>query len=666
MSDYRFDPTATHDPDNDVRDWTFLSSRLKRKPNGCFHVLIAPRRAGKTWALRSLENNTRGTYIDLQGANADEWYRHPCEVGPVLVDEPGDLIRSEPLAFMRRCRSIRDQRGFNICLGVTPADYARLRVADPRQRFLKTTDRTYLMPLRDVEITRLVGSVEWAGPVAARLPGNWKRNAFLMTCALHVAEHSPELRNDTSTLLEQAIDVALDNDYVRNVAYEGLSRQQLMALRACAGQHVARLAEELEVLRKVGLVHPESDTIEDPILAAHFRDPIVIHHLTDIHVGPKSAVTVDQKDKSTVGSILADAMGQGVARDAYLTYVESGGAPHIVAVTGDIVEHGADAEQLADGVNWMNRIRAIASAKQHKDLQSADPRVVIVGGNHDVDWDSTTIDLPAAKRHEPFAEAFKDYPHPHLHLSDEDRRSPFVHYRGARLSMLLLGSAEFGGQVDFHGNSVDPGSQWVDYLMALLAVDNDETSRDQLTRVLSTLGVDVEKGDVDGRLKVQRVDPGLVSRKSLDRSRASATAEPPEALQIALLHHPLSPLPSAPEVARYAGLTNAGQVKDLLLSLGVDLALHGHQHRFFYAEERWPGRHLEQSVRILAAPSLGTDEKDEPNGYNEIKVFREGDAFLAVEIRCIRYQSAEWKADERPLRFVVRGNQADDWALTDE
>jgi hypothetical protein len=666
MIDHRFDPTAAHETDNDVRDWGFLSKRLQKPPNGCFHVLIAPKRAGKTWALRSLEANTGGTYIDLQGANPDEWYRHPCESGPVLVDEPVDLIRSEPFAFMRRCRSIRDDKKFNICLAVTPADYARLRAADPRERFLKKTDRTYLMPLRDSEIVRLVGSAEWAGAVAERLPGSWKRNAFLLTCALYVAEQYPGLRDDIPSLLGEASGVAIGNDYVLNVAYKGLSRGQLAALRACAGQHVAKRAEDIDVLRRVGLIHPESDTIEDPILATHFAAPIVVHHLTDIHVGPKSALTVDQKDESPVGSILADAMGQGLAREAYLTHIGTGNGPHIAAVTGDVVEHGANAEQLAEALGWMDRLRDIAGENPHDDLQGDDPRVVIVGGNHDVDWGSTTTDLPASKRHEPFAGTFSEYPHPQLHLPDEDRLSPFVHFRGARFSLLLLGSAEFGGQVDFHGNAVDPGSQWIDYLLELLAVESDDASRDRLKLVLGELGVDVEKSDVDSRLKVQRVDPGLVSRKSLDRSRVSATANPPEALQIALLHHPLSPLPSAPEVARYAGLTNAGQVKDLLLSLKVDLALHGHLHRFFYAEERWPERHRERAVRILAAPSLGTYEKDEPNGYNEIKVFREGDAFLAVEIRCVRFQSAEWKPDDQPQRFVVRGSQADDWALTDE
>lgn len=655
MTTTYFDPTATHDKAHDVRSWDYLGYKLKKVPNGCLHVLVAPRRAGKTWALRALEAGTGGHYLDLRAATEDDWYEKGAGSSTILVDEAGKLILAEPHAFLRRCRQHKTE-GRTVMVAVSPREYAALRAADPSERFLNTKDRHFLNPLTEAEAHELARGLRWAEELIPSLPGGWSRSAFLLTCALFAAEQAPELRADTVKLTKRAIEIANENDYVRSVVYEGLSAAQRSTLRWSSGQGAAKDPSEATLLQNCGLVPPDGmRAIADPVLRDHFRPALVVHHVSDVHVGPKSAAVVDQKDHSGLGDVLTKGGGQDWIRDEYLEHVRNQAKPHLIALSGDLVEHGGNDKQLEQAAGWLASLQAAAGSQSHPDLRDTDPRVIMVGGNHDVDWSATTLEQPLTKRHEPFSTRFDIYPHPDLHKPHGDRRAPFVHYRDCRVSFLLLGSAEFGGQVNHEKQAAADGYQWVDQLLKLLQASVDDAARERLSRVLTELGVDIQS---DGeKLLLQRVDPGLVAQKSLERARADqGNAEP---LRIAILHHPLTPLPAAPEIAQYAGLTNAGQVKSALFEMEIQLALHGHQHRAFYSEERWPSA-SKSVLRILAAPSLGSTERDESNGYNELRIFREGDALLAVEIRTLRFQGAQW-ATSNTVRFVIGGSRAGEW-----
>jgi predicted MPP superfamily phosphohydrolase len=655
MTTTYFDPTATHDQAHDVRRWEYLSHKLNKGSNGCLHVLVAPRRAGKTWALRALEAGTGGHYLDLRAGTEDDWYEENIGSSTILLDEAGRLILSEPHAFLRRCRQHKTQ-GRTVMVAISPREYAALRAADPSERFLSAKDRHFLNPLTAEEAHRLARGLGWAEELIPAFPEGWSRSAFLLTCALFAAEQAPELRLDKARLTKRAIEIANDNDYVRSVVYEGLSSAQRSTLRWFSGQGSAKDPSEAAVLQSCGLVPPGSTrAIADPVLCDHFRPALLVHHVSDVHVGPKSARVVDQKDHSGLGDVLAKGGGQDWIRDEYLEHVKNQAKPHVIALSGDLVEHGGNDKQLEEAAGWLASIQAAANTQNHPDLRDSDPRVIMVGGNHDVDWTATTLEQPLTRRHEPFSRRFESYPHPELHKPHGDRRAPFVHYRDCRVSFLLLGSAEFGGQVGHEKQSAADGNQWVDQLLKLLQASIDDAARERLARVLTELGVDIQ---ADGeKLLVHRVDPGLVAQKSLERARADQGNTEP--LRIALLHHPLTPLPAAPEIAQYAGLTNAGQVKSALFAMEVQLALHGHQHRGFYSEERWPSA-SKGPLRILAAPSLASIERDESNGYNELRIFREGDALVAVEIRTVRFQGAQWTTSDT-ARFLIGGSRADEW-----
>lgn len=139
----------------------------------------------------------------------------------------------------------------------------------------------------------------------------------------------------------------------------------------------------------------------------------------------------------------------------------------------------------------------------------------------------------------------------------------------------------------------------------------------------------VAAGDQEGEAKASllrkrygQLDPGLVHREDLRHLRR---VELQGAIGIAVLHHPVSHLPSSAELAPLGGLLNAGRVKDALLHAGFHFVLHGHTHSAWVCAERWPGQHHDRTLHIVAAPTLSSYETVESHGYNELCIHIEED-----------------------------------------
>jgi hypothetical protein len=133
----------------------------------------------------------------------------------------------------------------------------------------------------------------------------------------------------------------------------------------------------------------------------------------------------------------------------------------------------------------------------------------------------------------------------------------------------------------------------------------------------------------------ERHDPGVISRTVLDR-----LAPLPGFINLAALHHPLSPVPAV-EVAPYSGVVNAGQAKRALAAAATALVLHGHTHLAFVAAERLLGVQPHWTMRIAGAPALASRESDERNGYNEIFIAREGGRH-GLGVRTVRFDGGQW------------------------
>lgn len=197
----------------------------------------------------------------------------------------------------------------------------------------------------------------------------------------------------------------------------------------------------------------------------------------------------------------------------------------------------------------------------------------------------------------------------------------------------MLGSSELGGEhIDDQSRDELLGLMETWLSRARNALQNDESARYEALRA-----------------QVNRIDPAVVHHRDLDRVRAHGWDRP---VRIAVLHHPLSPLPIAPEIAHMGGLLNAGAIKNALFEAGVDLVLHGHQHSGWIGEERWPELYRDRTLYISAAPSLGSTEVGESRGFNEIRIVREGTRRYRVTVQRFVEQAGSWAAAGSPVTFT--------------
>lgn len=652
-----FNPQISYRPELDVRAWDDLAALVAESaPHGLFWPLVGPRRSGKTWGLRAVEAALGGDarFVELRGVERLSRVK-PGAARYLLVDEPGKFIfaagevgpghprRADPTSiagFFAWCGKLRE-RGLGLLIAMTPAEWAALRGRGVARQEVSDKDlQPHLGPLALAQARRLAADDPAALALLDRLAlrdPRWLRNPFVARHLLHVADRGGELDaiaagaelgdDALAGLLQRAIEGArTPADYVAMVLYEGLDDDQQAALKAVARGEPERAARDagdaLGLLVAAGLVDRPADAaprLGDPILAEHLPPPLRIHHISDVHVGPKSALRVNQAGVGPAADKLAQGSGQGELRESYLEHVgqrrAQGSGPHLVIVSGDLTETGR-AEENEAALAFLAALRERLDA--HPDVDPGAPPILLVGGNHDVDWMKTRGAAGARERHRRFAEAFAAYPRPRLEEPPHSRPLEVVTYASAGLAVVLLGSAEYGGEID-------------ELLVGLV---------DRLAAEARAKGEAGEALAPELR-RLGRLDPGLVHSADLHRLRARRwELEAP--IRIAVLHHPVSPLPTITDVAPYAGLINAGAVKDALFDRRFALVLHGHQHAQWLGEERWPGHAAsDHTLRIAAAPSLGSREVAEQHGYNEVLILREGDRH-EVEVRTYTRSGDTW------------------------
>jgi len=594
-------PTS-FDPEHELRDWDTLMRTIQGRPEGVFWPVLGARRSGKTWALRALVHGLgeAAFHVQLEQIPQDELALPSRAQGQrfLMLDEPGrHLFHETPPEELRTKGWRKNIKGAGrllkwlqclvdeehiLTLALTPAEWEVMLEAGASDGLVNERDLEYgrLGPLRSPQARRLAKD-ERQRELLAALSAGWRRSPFLLAAIFRHALDTPgTLRDGTLSpervraLERETIEelcISPKGSYLHYVLDDCLPVAQREVLRSVAHGVPGRDAERRLLLRLGLLTHTPSAgyAIGDPVLADHFPAPVRIHHVSDLHFGPKTAMRVDAKDDSKVGRELAAATGQGPVRDDYLdwlTQLDPAQRPHLLVVSGDVGEHGLD-EQLECGREWIERVAALLI--EHPGLGPDEPRVLLVPGNHDVDWAASDDEAGRRKRHLPFVRVFgaNGWPFPHLEEPAATREPAHQLYRGIGLGFALLGSPESGG------------------------VTHERAGR---------------------------IDPGLVNNSDIQRLRAESWATTP--VRVAVVHHPLSSNTSiATEVAPYAGLINGGQLEAALREQGFRLLLHGHTHAA-HVEAR-------EGLVVAGAGTLGSRETYERHGFNEIVVSREGDRY---------------------------------------
>jgi len=609
-------------PAQDVRDVSQLVAATKDGPqNGDLRCVIGCRRSGKTWALRAVEHALQQEpvlFVDLRDEPLPDLVPKDSVL---LLDEPGRCLRDdvEAPAFLQRCAQLRRRHGCRILCAASPCEWELLQRHSRAGAVASKRDSHYLEPLDEKQALRLARTTE-AAALLAQLPDAWRRHPFLLELLFVIAESDDDWSKDH--VLSQVFDRAQDHEhgYLNNVFERGLSEQQRLLVQDAGWNGLVRSPADAQLLQRCGLLRSDGKrwAIVDPIVAEAFPPSLRIHHLSDVHCGPKTAQTADVKVPGALGQAMGRAVGNQSVRDAYLQHLEqcaatADEAPHLVVVSGDLTER-CRAEELSCAVEWLSLV------EQHLApcglLEGTDPRVLLVGGNHDVRWDLAIPGKNPNERHTAFAEAFGNgrpgWRVPRLDQPSEKRAPCHVRFQRAEIEVLLLGSAEIGGE------------------------------QEPVVKALEAQRAEAKELEAGGE-KPRRIDPGLVHHSTFPRQNDWMMP-----VLIAVLHHPVSPLP-ATEVAPFAGLINAGELKDRLLASGFCLVLHGHAHTGWFGVEQWPGRHGGRVLRMAAAPSLGSREVNEHNGFNEIAVrrgLRDGKTVQEIVVRRFVRQGSKWACTE--------------------
>lgn len=638
-----FQVNRAYDPKLDVRnDWSLLDQITSEPPGGKVWMLVAPRRGRKTWTLRGLARKLghhRATWLDLHGEEGLSKLPEKTKKRGYyyLLDEPHAILKNPSLGrqLVERCGSLHDQEA-RVVLAVTPAECQLLLGYGQSAGLVSEKAIIGIPPLNSSEANQQASRLPAAQALLGQLPQSWRNSAFRLELLFEQLERQPDA--SPHALIRAALEAcrAGSVNYLHHAFREGLLPvQQALVRKAVRGEWVDR--KESFLLIEAGIIGHDVDArrffLADPILEAEFS-PLRIHHISDVHVGPKSAQTIDAKDRGPI-SVAADS---GTVRDSYVQHLAQlsaeDRAPHLVVISGDLTEY-ATADQLADAKAWVDSLKLHLA--DHPLLDGTAARVLLVGGNHDVNWQLTMGGDPHA-RHRPFAESFAGYPRPALEAPPESRPLATVYYPDFELEFLLLGSAELGGQID--------QAQERHLLLLELATLADPKTEEERKRALELA------------LQAARDDPGLVHEQDLRRANAHPFRGK---LRIAILHHPVSALPTITEIARYAGLLNAGAVKDLLLRHDFSLVLHGHTHSAWFGIEHWPGLHQDRKLHIASAPSLSSREVSENHGYNDIEINRDFDdhahrVFDLTVRRILRKGLLNWQVSAEMPPVQIRGD----------
>jgi 3',5'-cyclic AMP phosphodiesterase CpdA len=601
-----FNTAAAYSPERDVRlAWhADLAAIVRAAPaNGALWLVLAPRRYGKTWTLKGLQLRLGDSskILDLR-SDAEEFltYARP-PLTHLLLDECNGLI--EPARkvdgaavrrFLQHCETLT-KLGTVVVLALTPRELDALLRHDPKGARCSPRSIIPIPPLTAAQARAQTRDQREALTLVSRLPPPWLRSPYLLEWLFQHGGSS----TSPADLATAFMDAESQHRYFHAVFWDSLTEdQQGVVCRIASGKPASESARRgaardgpnaVEVLRLAGLIQMEAqDTwrVADPVLEAQCS-PLRIHHLSDLHFG--SGPSADS----------------GLVRQSYLDHLRElrarGQGPHLAVISGDLVET-MQGDELRAACEWVKELEALLDA--HVLLDPSEPRVLVVGGNHDVDW-SQAHD-PDSLRHRAFALAFDRYHHPHLEEDPASRRLSRVTYDRLELEFVLLGSSQLAA------------------------------GRPELSLVASTRAPPW---------------PGQVHPLDLDRIQGHTWTKP---VRVAVLHHPVSPHPST-ELKHFGGLINAGAVKQVLMQKGFSLVLCGHVHAGWFAEERWPG--LSQTpLRIVSAPTLGSHETTEHSGYNSIEVERTLDRLgrpgIQVHIRrFVRQREGQWSLQDEPLFF---------------
>jgi 3',5'-cyclic AMP phosphodiesterase CpdA len=287
-------------------------------------------------------------------------------------------------------------------------------------------------------------------------------------------------------------------------------------------------------------------------------------HVSDPHLGgtvsnDDEKVILTQRDLETTQTVFQSTLRK-LGR-----FIEQHDKPSVVVVSGDLTYQTSD-----DGFNAFITLLA----ERGDVLPDDKSNVVVVPGNHDVDWGK---DPGVEERYEGFLRATRaegcstplldgvDFEADDLsgRLFDHAKAEPHV-VRDQDVLVIPINSSNYCGS---------------------LAQDRDGWNTDEWDAALAPLGPDAEQVFKEVQ-RLRHFDMARVSRPQVaalgqlfEHLGEPQHREPDDRrVRIAVLHHHLLPVTEREERKPFESLVNLGLVRNTLREYAVDLVLHGHKH----------------------------------------------------------------------------------------
>jgi predicted phosphodiesterase len=253
----------------------------------------------------------------------------------------------------------------------------------------------------------------------------------------------------------------------------------------------------------------------------------------------------------------------------YLNYLDENEAerPHVLIVSGDLGTTGRSNE-LREAIKFIKeeicekRMQLLGGLHWNR-------RVIIVPGNHDIQWATRPSRKVQENKFRNFKNETTEFITPFAMPVPDGTRIPFLLI--PKIPLLVYGF-----------NSSVGGGEFLPWL---------EEIQDEFRKTVVAKKLDTEKLR-DKILDLARIDAAFIDETDLNifrgwvkKWRQSAKSHYDEYVKIAVCHHHLSHFPII-EIRKFESVINAGRIKQTLVDCNFDVVLHGHKHlaKGFYEE----------------------------------------------------------------------------------
>ncbi len=346
--------------------------------------------------------------------------------------------------------------------------------------------------------------------------------------------------------------------------------------------------------------------------------------ISDLHIKADKNLTYDTDQKREIGDLAKTVSDQFEnffsTLDKIFKDVPKQDLPEAVIVLGDLVNRGGLDK---DGDRTEFDVARKFLFKLANRLNIREDKILIVPGNHDVDWSSDDLDLPA--RFQNYFDAVESFSSPTIvnkFITPKKVELSNIKEECYNVEIFLLVSPTYSGIADSEDEQI-------------------------VTRILKPLEDFEEslKNKIRQKLKAGRgsLDIAAIGRHQRNFIQSNSSQKD-NVIRIAVMHHHLLP-DTQLKVANFEAVLDSGKVLNDLIDNDFDLVLTGHKHNRKFINISLEDRN--RSLDVFSSPSLFLSTQTCAAGFSLIEINKPSSSYYG-HIHCFQTLDGQ-KIDFKPL-----------------